>query len=135
MKRLPGVFSLIILAACLAAPIHAQEAAHRHVHVRVALLSDTGGVDMSPYLDQLLADVEKQWTGAQAPQPSIRSQNAYVTVTIAPDGHILAMQLEDSQHTPIDKSAWLAVKFAHYKPTPAGMKDPDLKLRLHFTVY
>ena len=63
------------------------------------------------------------------------SEETVIDFTIARDGQISAMRMEDSTHdVALDKAAWSATKATPYSPPPAGMREPNLKLRVHFTV-
>jgi outer membrane biosynthesis protein TonB len=45
------------------------------------------------------------------------------------------MHLANStQNAALDKAAWNTAKEMTYLPPPAGMRDANLKLRLHFIV-
>jgi TonB family protein len=45
------------------------------------------------------------------------------------------MRLENSTHnTALDKAAWNTAKGMTYLPPPMGMRDANLKVRVHFVV-
>jgi TonB family protein len=102
------------------------------------LLSDTNGANLDPYMRNMFSDLKKHWlppVTETANQPLLKQQETVIIFTIAPDGRLLAMQLEDSpRNTALDKAAWNAVKGTPYSPLPTGMKGQNLKLRVHFMV-
>lgn len=122
---------------------HAQAMGNGHVpqpsdlKLSLDLLSDAGP-DTDSYVKNLVANLRQHWiplaTDA-AIRPLTEPQETLITLTIAPDGHLLAMQLGHStRDAALDKAAWAATKDTTYAPTPTGMRDPNLKLRVHFVV-
>ena len=103
----------------------------------VDVLSDTGGVNLAPYVRNLVSDLKKHWS-SPAPQsnsPTLKQQEAVLTLTIAPDSQLAAMKLENPGHDSLlNQAAWNAAKTTSFSPPPAGMTDPNLKLRVHFMV-
>jgi TonB family protein len=125
----------------LIAPAYAQTAANElspessNLKVGVDLLTDTNGINMSLYMKTLISDLKERWTPLMPNQSTKNRGETVIDFTIAPDGHIFAMRMEDSTHDVVlDKAAWNATKATSYLPPPAGMKEPNLKLRVHFTV-
>jgi TonB family protein len=102
------------------------------------MFSDAGGANIDPYMKNLISDLRKHLlplANQAANQPPLKQQETIIDITIAPDGHLSAMRLEDSTHdTALDKTAWSATKETTFLPPPPGMKDPNLKLRVHFVV-
>jgi TonB family protein len=142
MKRLLPILSIILLAPCLIKPASAQPSApaglpQSGLNLSLETLSDTNGANLSPYIKTLASDLKKHWLplANAANQPPLNRQETAIDITIARDGHIQAMQLQDSTHnTALDKAAWNAAKDTTYLPPPAGIKDQTLKLRVHFLV-
>jgi TonB family protein len=144
MKRLLCFLSITLLASCLITPAHAQATAHEllpnssDLNVSVDMLSDTAGINIDAYMRTLISDLKKNWmplVTEEANQPLKSQQETLITLSIAPDGHIAALRMEDSTHdVALDKAAWNATKATTYSPLPAEMKAPNLKLRVHFTV-
>jgi TonB family protein len=144
MKKLLPFLSVAALVLCSIMPAYSQEGAPAvmpppsGLTVSVEILSDTTGVDLSPYMRILISDLKKHWlplANAAANHPLIKPQETVIDMTISPDGHILAMRVEDSTHdSALDKTAWSAAKETNYFALPAGMNDQNLKLRAHFVV-
>jgi TonB family protein len=143
MKKLLPILSILLLTPCLIKPASSQLPAPASplqspgLNLNLDILSDTNGANLSPYIKTLASDLKKHWLplANTANQPPLKQQETAIDITIAPDGHIQAMQLEDSTHnTALDKAAWSAAKETTYLPPPAGIKDQTLKLRVHFTV-
>jgi TonB family protein len=144
MKKLLRFLYITLLTPCLITPAHTQVQAHAllpqpsDMKLNVELLSDTNGANLDPYMRNMFSDLKKHWlppVTETANQPLLKQQETVIIFTIAPDGRLLAMQLEDSPHnTALDKAAWNAVKGTPYSPLPTGMKGQDLKLRVHFMV-
>jgi TonB family protein len=144
MKKLLCFFSITLMIPFLITPAHAQIVAPEQLpqssgpSLGVDLLSDTKGIDMSSYTRTLISDLKKHWTplATDGPTQPLKSQEeTLITLSIAPDGHISAMQIEDSTHNAVlDKTAWNATKATACPPLPAGINDSNLKLRIHFLV-
>jgi TonB family protein len=127
----------------LITPAYAQAAAQgkstksSSFKVGVDLLTDTNGISVDAYMRTLISNLKERWiplmTGES--QPLNSQEETVIDFTIARDGQISAMRMEDSTHdVALDKAAWSATKATPYSPPPAGMREPNLKLRVHFTV-
>lgn len=143
MKKLLPFLSIALLAPCLIKSASAQPSAPASplqspgLNLSSEILSDTNGADLSPYMKTLVSGLKTRWLplANAANQPPLKQQQTAIDITIAPDGHIQAMKLEDSTHTiALDKAAWSAAKETTYLPPPTGIKDQTLKLRIHFMV-
>ena len=101
-------------------------------------LSDTSGINISPYMRGLAETLKERLEslGVEAEgQSTITQEDALIRITIAPDGHILAMSLENPiGDPPLAKVVWAALKDMPYQPLPPGMRDPDLQVRVHVSV-
>ena len=138
MKSL--VFLVVMLFAPCLITAHAQATAQKAapqtpvLKLSVGMLSDTGGVDVSPYMKSMVSDLRKSWFRLAvdtANQPLTKKEETTITFGIAPDGTVSAMKLDDSTHNlALDKTAWGAVQATSYLPPPTG----SLKLRVHFVV-
>jgi TonB family protein len=132
--------AVILFASCLITPAHAQATTQKAapqppvLKLSIDLLSDTGGVDVSPYVKSMVSDLRKSWLRLAvdtANQPLTKKEETTITFAIAPDGTVSAMKLDGSTHNvALDKTAWAAVQATSYLPLPTG----DLKLRVHFVV-
>jgi TonB family protein len=142
MKRLLCFLSIPLLTSCLITPVQAQETVRDSLpktsglNLGVDLLSDTNGINIDAYMRTLTSDLKAHWMPLATAETSLKNQaETVISFSIAPDGHIAAMRLEDSTHdVALDKAAWNATKATAYSPLPDGLKDSNLKLRIHFTV-
>jgi TonB family protein len=144
MQKLLRFLSITLLAPFLITQAHAQATAHTSLpqpsdmKLGVELLTDTNGTYIDPYMKNLISDLRKHWlplASEAANHPLVKQEETVLSISIGPDGRILAMQLETSTHdTALDKAAWNAAKGTTFLPPPTGIKGPDLKLRVHFTV-
>jgi TonB family protein len=144
MKKLFRLLSLALLTLCLIKPTFAQATAHAlspqpsNMKLSLDLLSDTNGANLDPYIKDLVSNLRKHWlplASEAANQPLLEQEETLIDLTIGPDGRLSAMWLENSTHnTALDKAAWNTAKAMTYLPPPAGIKDANLKLRVHFVV-
>jgi TonB family protein len=144
MKKLLRFLSISLLAPCLITAAYAQATARAlpphpsDMKLSVELLSDTNGANIDSYMKNLISDLRKHWVPLvteAAKQPLLKQQETLISFTIGSDGHIVAMQLEDSTHdSGLDKAAWNATITTSYLPPPTGMKGSNLKLRVRFVV-
>ncbi len=115
-----------------AAP-HAVDAPNAQVSVDV--LSDAGGVDLSPYLQHMVDALNRRWQPllkAAAPGPITGQQETVIDVTILRDGHLRAVRLATPSHNDaLDKAAWTATAQDTFQPPPS-LRDSPLRLRLNF---
>jgi TonB family protein len=143
MKSLLRFLAITLLAPCLIQSASAQATAHAvptqspDLKLSVDALSDTDGVNLAPYVRNLVDDLKKHWSSpaAQSNPPSPKQQETVITLTIALNGRLSEMKLETPAHDSVlNQAAWSATKTTSFSPPPAGMTDPNLKLRVHFTV-
>jgi TonB family protein len=143
MKTLLRFLAITLLAPFLIQTVSAQgtvpalPAQSPDLKLGVDLLSDTGGVIAASYMRSLISDLKKHWSVLvlQTNQPFPKQQETVITFTIAPGGQISQMKLESPNHgSALDQAAWNATKTTSFSPPPAGMTDPNLKLRVHFMV-
>ncbi len=105
----------------------------------VAILSDTTGVDVRPYLKRILADIYRAWIPLipqQAKPPESRQGEALIRFKIMPDGNIGGMWLDGSTHDDaINRSCWGSItSVGKFPPLPAGLETRPLVLRIHYYV-
>jgi TonB family protein len=136
MKSLLRFLAVVLLAPCLITSAHAQTAASQAPALKLGidLMSDTGGVDVSPYVMNMVSDLKKQWlrlAADSANQPPTKKEETIITFGIAADGTVSSMALNGSTHNvALDKTAWSAVQATSYLPPPTG----SFKVRVHFVV-
>ncbi len=103
------------------------------------VLSDTQGVDFSPYIKNVLQTIRQRWVPlipAEARPPANAKGATLIRFTIGQDGTLRSMHLDGSTHDDaINRSAWGAITgVAKYPPLPASFTGPGLELRIKFTV-
>jgi TonB family protein len=103
------------------------------------VLTDTRGVDFGPYIRQVLQLNSKAWHKLLPQDTGVAPTSqgwTLIRLTIAPDGTISAMHLEDSSHqTALDRAAWSSItSVGKLPPLPKDFNGPNLELRLRFNV-
>lgn len=101
----------------------------------VEVLSDTGGVNLRPYIKQIVGMIYKAWlplVPQEAKPPESKQGEAQIRFKILPDGSIGAMWLDGSTHDDaINMACWKSISgVGKFPPLPAGL-DP-LVLRIHY---
>ena len=135
---------MALLAPSLIKLAYAQETLHAmspqtsNMKLGFELLTDTNGKNIAPYVRELSSGLKKHWLALAtegANQAVLKQEETVIDLTIAPDGRLSAMRLEDStNNAAVDKAAWNVAKGMTYLPPPTGMRDASLKLRVHFVV-
>jgi TonB family protein len=104
----------------------------------VEILSDTGGVDVHPYVKQILPMLYRNWTPlipAEAKPPQSEQATSSIRFTILPNGKIGAMHLDTSTgEDEINRSCWNAITSTQFPALPEAMGSKSLELRIHFYV-
>jgi TonB family protein len=105
----------------------------------VEILSDTQGVDFSPYIRGMMRTIMKTWIPLipEEGRPPYNAQGeTTIRFTINPDGKIGTMHLDASdQQVKFDRAAWGAITgVGQFPPLPAKFTGPNLELRIHFKV-
>src|SRR5579875_3308342 len=105
----------------------------------VEVLSDTQGVNFSPYIRRILADIYRNWLPLipeEAKPPLSKQGETLVRFSILPDGRIGGMWLDGSTHDDaINRSAWGSITSEGQFPAlPAQFHGPNLELRIHYYV-
>ena len=144
MNRLWLALAVVLLArASLTSHANAQLAApaasSQGFNLSTDILSDTKGADVSPYIRTTLSAIKSHWLPlvAHADQPPLRAPDeTAISLTIAPDGHLIQMKMEHSTgNAAFDRAAWASITSARYSPLPSGMQDSPLKMRIHFPAH
>jgi TonB family protein len=104
----------------------------------VEILTDTRGVDFAPYIHQILRLDSSSWhklLGQDTGAPTSQGWTL-IRLTIASDGTVSAMHLDDSSHqTALDRAAWGSItSIGKLPPLPKDFNGPSLELRLRFNV-
>jgi TonB family protein len=103
----------------------------------IEVLSDTQGVDFSPYLSHVIDAVRSNWLTlipTQAKAPESKSGNVLIEFAILSDGHVKGMRLvHPSGDVALDRAAWGGITASNpFAPLPAEYKAPYLALRFRF---
>jgi len=110
----------------------------RYQRLAADILSDTQGVDFSPYMRQTLAMIEKSWVSSLPEEVAHAktSQETVIRFTISRDGAISAMELvESASQLGVDRAAWGSITSVAPLPSlPAGFNGSSLILRVQFRV-
>ena len=105
----------------------------------VDILSDTMGVDFSPYLRRILREIYNTWLPLipeEARPPLNKQGETLIRFSILPDGRIGAMHLDGStQDQALDRAAWGSITgVGQFPPLPKEFHGPNLELRIHYLV-
>jgi TonB family protein len=135
----PACFGQQVPVQSSSADALAARSADTNNHGGVEVLSDTGGVDVHPYVKQILKMIYKNWVKLMPPEarrPELIQAEAAIRFRILPDGRIGAMFLDSSSHNDvISRSCWEAITSVDQFPAlPAAMGSKPLDLRIHFYV-
>ena len=118
----------LVAALCLgAAPVVGQTASGRPLSVIV--LSDTQGVDFTPYIRQAIRLIDKSWsTSSLQDLPDKFKSKTTIRFTISADGSIDSMELVESAHMiKVDRAAWGSITgIGQFRSLPAAFKGPNL---------
>jgi TonB family protein len=111
----------------------------RYQRPAAELLSDTQGVDFSPYMRQALQMMGKLWLSSVPADVARANQSQTETVirfTISRDGTISDMTLvKPSGLVDIDRAAWGSITgVGNFPSLPAEFNGPNLVLRVGFRV-
>ena len=99
------------------------------------ILTDTQGVDFSPYLQRIVIDIKRNWTSVM-PEAARMGRRGRVVLEfeVMRDGAINKVYLtEASGFDPYDKAAFAGLMAsAPFPPLPGEFKGPMVRLRLGF---
>ena len=149
MRRLIGItallFTLVLaVAGQEAASAPKTEAPPKHSDAPPAnlaapleVLSDTRGVDLQPYLRNILTKIRKNWYNLLPPEarkPEVKQGKVTIEFAILPKGTIAAMKItQPSGNIALDRAAWDGiVASVPFALLPEGFRGPYLALRFHF---
>lgn len=107
------------------------------MHGGVQVLSDTQGVDFNPYIQRLLATLERNWYAIMPESARMGDRGiVFTTFQINPDGSVPApdpLLERTSGKEPLDNAAMAAIHASNpFEPLPAQFHGPFLKLRIIF---
>ena len=102
----------------------------------VQILSDTQGVDFSPWLHRWYYETERTWDPLipdEVNAPILKSGAVQIRFKVLPNGQVTDMVLEGrSGDTGLDRAAWGAITGSNYPPLPRAFHGPYLELRALF---
>lgn len=103
----------------------------------VEILSDTQGVDFSPYMQRVIQAIRTNWYAIipEAARPPILKQgNVYIQFVIGKNGTVSGMRLESpSGDVSLDRAAWGGITGSNpFPPLPGQFTGPYLALRIKF---
>lgn len=115
-------------------------------HYGVDVLSPTGGVDVSPYLQTVMGNIRRNWyrhipASARGPEhyspwkkPKLKQGNVRIEFTIVRDGSISELHLSERSGDPeFDDAALSGIsESAPFPKLPEKLKADKLKLRCQF---
>jgi TonB family protein len=101
----------------------------------VDVLSDTGSVDFSPYLNSVLKIVKQNWYAAVPERgPRVLRGEVSIEFAILRNGKVKGMRLtQSSGNIPMDREAWGSIYNSKLPPLPVEYSGQYLALRFHFS--
>jgi len=98
------------------------------------ILSDTMGVDFSPYLQRVLHDVRQNWYNAIPESAQWKHGNLIIEFAITKDGKVAGMkEVTTSGDIPLDRAAWAGITASDpFPPLPSEFGGEYLALRFRF---
>jgi TonB family protein len=126
---------MVLIVPSLLGVARSQEAAHVN-RSQVAILSDTRGVDLAPYIRTALSNLKSHWLSSAQKIGHNSAGGAgqpVISFTIEPTGRTASMVLEHpSGDVKLDRAAWSAITTTDFSPLPPTLDSP-LKLRITFS--
>jgi len=107
------------------------------VQGNLEILSDTMGVDFSPYLERVLHDVRQNWYNIipeVARPPLLKKGKVSIQFVILKDGSVAGMKLNGpSGDVSLDRAAWGGITASNpFPPLPSEFSGQYLALLFHF---
>jgi outer membrane biosynthesis protein TonB len=98
------------------------------------ILSDTQGVDFSPYLQRILQEVREHWYELIPESAEMKKGKLALEFAIMPDGHVQGLTLTaTSGDVSLDRPAYGSITASDpFPPLPTEFKGPYLALRFRF---
>jgi len=98
------------------------------------VLSDTMGVDFSPYLQRVLHDVKQNWYNLIPESAGMKKGRLAIEFAIMKDGQVAGMKLgESSGDVALDRPAWGSITASNpFPPLPSDFGGQYLTLRFRF---
>ena len=144
--RLLGVAGLLINGTNLLAqsppipflapnPPSAINLPHDGHFLGVEVLTDTRGVDLAPYIKQVMQTISEGSSGKEIRTDSDHDRSSVLSLTITRDGKISSLHLDESSHdSGLDRAAWQSITQAKtFPPLPKDFSGASLSLRIHYS--
>jgi TonB family protein len=111
--------------------------ANTSIRSDMEILSDTMGVDFSPYLQRVLQSVRVNWYNLipeVARPPLLKQGNSVIEFVITKDGGVKSMRLAGpSGDVSLDRAAWGGITASNpFPPLPGEFKGEYIALRIRF---
>ena len=109
--------------------------ANGHLSGAIDILSDTRGVDFSPYLKEALGQIRQNWYHLIPESAEMKKGKLAIEFKIAKEGEVAEMRLVASSGcTALDRPAWGSITASNpFRPLPSEFTGPYLALRLRFS--
>ena len=114
--------------------INAPHDGHGHF-LGVEVLTDTGGVDLAPYIKQVIQTTSEGSSPKEIRTDSDHDRISVLSFTITRDGKISTLHLDESSHdSGLDRAAWQSITQAKtLPPLPKDFPGASLSLRVHYS--
>ena len=108
--------------------------AHGRQYGAFDVLSDTQGVDFSPYLERVLQNVRENWYHLIPESAEMKKGKLAIEFVITKDGQVADMRLvASSGDVSLDRPAWGSITGSNpFSPLPREFTGPYLSLRFRF---
>jgi TonB family protein len=108
--------------------------AHGKQYGAYDVLSDTQGVDFSPYLERVLQNVRENWYHLIPESAEMKKGKLAIEFAITKDGKVADMRLvASSGDVALDRPAWGSITASNpFPPLPSQFNGPYLSLRFRF---
>ena len=103
--------------------------------VTFVILNDTKGTQLNLYLGNAARELQQSFLSnlSAADAKSFDHQQVDLLLTIDSQGNVSALRLAPgTQHSPVARAAWAAIKEAQFASLPNSLGSSDLQLRVHF---
>jgi len=107
---------------------------HGRQYGNLEILSDTQGVDFTPYLQRVLQEVREHWYELIPESAEMKKGKLALDFAIMPDGHVQGLTLRlSSGDVALDRPAWGSITGSDpFPPLPSEFKGPYLELRFRY---
>jgi TonB family protein len=101
--------------------------------IPMEVLTDTQGVDFTPYIRQLTQTTAKAYLAATPIPAGNDKRTTILSFSVNREGKLTKLHLDQSSRDgALDRAAWQSVQKLDGFPLPAAFTGPDLSMRLRF---